>query len=107
MTSEENKVVAQPVDKNIVKQIIKVAIILTIITSFEFLVAFTMSAGSVKTSIFVIMTLVKAFYIVWEFMHLGHEVKGLKWMVIAPILFIIWLITALLMEGEAIFNLHI
>jgi len=107
MTSEENKVVAQPVDKNIVKQIIKVAIILTVITSIEFILAFTMSAGSVRTSFFVIMTLVKAFYIVWEFMHLGHEAKGLKWMVIAPIIFIIWLITALLMEGQAIFNLHI
>lgn len=102
MTTEENTVVAQPVDKSKIKQIIKVAIILGIITTFEFAIAFTLSAGNVKTSIFVIMTLVKAFYIIWEFMHLGHEVKGLKWMVIAPTLFVVWLLVALLMEGSAI-----
>ncbi len=104
MTTQENTVVAQPVDKAKIKHIVKVAIILGIITSFEFAIAFTLSAGSVKTSIFVIMTLVKAFYIIWEFMHLGHEVKGLKWMIIAPTLFVIWLLVALLMEGSAIHN---
>lgn len=104
MTSEENNVIAQPVDKSKIKQIVKVAIILGIITTFEFAIAFTLTAGSVKTSIFVIMTLVKAFYIIWEFMHLGHEVKGLKWMVIAPVLFVVWLLVALLMEGSAIYN---
>lgn len=104
MTSEENKVVVQPVNKAIVKQIIKVAIILGIITTFEFAIAFTLTAGSLKTSIFVIMTLIKAFYIVWEFMHLGQEVKGLKWMVVAPLLLAVWLLVALLMEGQAIYD---
>lgn len=104
MISEENKVVAQPVNKAVVKQIVKVAVILAIITAFEFAIAFTLEAGTVKTSIFVLMTLVKAFYIIWEFMHLGHEVKGLKWMVIAPILFVVWLIIALLMEGSYTYN---
>ncbi|MCF6359745.1 MAG: cytochrome C oxidase subunit IV family protein [Cyclobacteriaceae bacterium] len=104
MMTEENNVVVQPVDKAKIKQIVKVAVILGIITSFEFAIAFTIGAGTVKTSIFVIMTLVKAFYIIWEFMHLGHEVKGLKWMIIAPTLFVIWLLVALLMEGTAIHN---
>ncbi len=103
MTTEENTVVVQPVDKAKIKHIVKVAIILGIITSFEFAIAFTLSAGGVKTSIFVIMTLVKAFYIIWEFMHLGDEVKGLKWTVIAPVLLVIWLLVALLMEGSAIY----
>jgi len=104
MITEENNVIVQPVDKAKIKQIVKVAVILGIITAFEFAIAFTLSAGGVKTSIFVIMTLVKAFYIIWEFMHLGHEVKGLKWMIIAPTLFVIWLLVALLMEGSAIHN---
>lgn len=102
MTSEENKVVVQPVDKSKIRQIVKVAIILGIITTFEFAIAFTLTSGSVKTSIFVVMTLIKAFYIIWEFMHLGDEVKGLKWMVVAPVLFVVWLLVALLMEGSAI-----
>ena len=102
MTSEENKVVVQPVDKAKIRQIVKVAIILGIITTFEFAIAFTLTSGSVKTSIFVVMTLIKAFYIIWEFMHLGDEVKGLKWMVVAPVLFVVWLLVALLMEGSAI-----
>ncbi len=102
MITEENNVIAQPVDKAKIKHIVKVAIILGIITAFEFAIAFTLSAGSVKTSIFVLMTLVKAGYIIWEFMHLGQEVKGLKWMIIAPTLLVIWLLVALLMEGSAI-----
>ena len=102
MTSEENKVVVQPVDKSKIRQIVKVAVILGIITTFEFAIAFTLTSGSVKTSIFVVMTLIKAFYIIWEFMHLGDEVKGLKWMVVAPVLFVVWLLVALLMEGSAI-----
>jgi len=102
MTSEENNIVVQPVDKAKIKQIIRVAIILGVITTCEFIIAFTLGSGSIKTSIFVLMTLVKAFYIVWEFMHLGHEVKGLKWMVIAPLVLALWLLVALLMEGSAI-----
>lgn len=107
MSSEENNnVVAQPVDNAKIKQIIKVAVILGIVTAIEFVVAFTMSAGGLRTSFFVIMTLVKAFYIVSEFMHLGHEVKGLIWTVVTPVLFIIWLVIALLMEGHSIFELR-
>ncbi len=104
MITEENNVVVQPVDKAKIKQIVKVAIILGIITAFEFAIAFTLGAGLVKTTIFVLMTLIKAGYIIWEFMHLGHEVKGLKWTIIAPTLFVIWLLVALLMEGSAINN---
>jgi cytochrome c oxidase subunit IV len=104
MTSEENNVVAQPVDKAKIKQIVRVAVILGVVTTFEFIVAFTFGSGSFKTSIFVVMTLVKAGYIVWEFMHLGHEVKGLKWMVIAPLILVVWLLVALLMEGQAIYD---
>ncbi len=102
MIPEENNVVVQPVNKAVVKQIVKVAVILGVITSFEFAIAFTLDAGTIKTFIFVIMTLVKAFYIVWEFMHLGHETKGLKWTIIAPPLFVIWLLIASLMEGSYI-----
>ncbi len=79
--------------------------ILLAITAFEFLIAFT--KGPIGLSkllviiIFVTLTLVKAFYIVAEFMHLKHEAKGLIISIVVPILFIIWLLTALLTEGGA------
>ena len=76
--------------------------ILLIVTAFEFLLAFTMPRGILLTSIFVGMTLIKAFYIVGEFMHLRHEVKFLIWSIIIPVAFIVWLIIALLVEGGSI-----
>jgi cytochrome c oxidase subunit IV len=50
-------------------------------------------------AIFSGMTIVKAFYIVGEFMHLKHEVKTLIWMVLIPTLFVVWLLVALMYEG--------
>jgi cytochrome c oxidase subunit 4 len=74
------------------------------ITALEFLIAFTMDHGFLKVSIFIILTVVKAFYIVGEFMHLKHETKSLIWTILVPILFIAWLILALLLEGDYIFG---
>ena len=76
------------------------------ITVVEFTLAYIMKSGGLRTSFFVIMTLVKAFYIVGEFMHLKHEVKSLIWAIVVPIAFIIWLLTALLLEGGSIFQLR-
>ncbi|QHV98461.1 MULTISPECIES: cytochrome C oxidase subunit IV family protein [Spirosoma] len=80
--------------------------ILSVITAFEFTLAYFMKAGGFRTSIFVLMTLVKAFYIVGEFMHLKHEVKSLIWAIVIPVIFIIWLLIALLTEGGSIFELR-
>ncbi|AQG82087.1 cytochrome C oxidase subunit IV family protein [Spirosoma montaniterrae] len=80
--------------------------ILAGITAIEFTLAYVMKAGGFRTSLFVIMTLVKAFYIVGEFMHLKHEVKSLIWAIVVPIIFIIWLLLALMLEGGSIFQLR-
>src|ERR1051325_8202620 len=80
--------------------------ILLAITAVEFTLAYFMKAGGFRTSIFVIMTLVKAFYIVGEFMHLKHEVKSLIWAITIPVLFVVWLLIALLTEGGSIFDLR-
>jgi cytochrome c oxidase subunit IV len=81
--------------------------ILLAITAFEFVIAFAkgpMGLGKwLVITIFVTLTLVKAFYIVAEFMHLKYEVKGLIMSIVIPIVFIIWLIVALLTEGAHIF----
>jgi len=102
MDTEDNKVVVLPVDKAKTRHVVKVALILFVVTVIEFIIAFTVGPGGLRTSIFVVMTIVKAFYIISEFMHLGHEEKGLKWMIIFPTILVIWLIIALLMEGSYI-----
>ncbi len=102
MSTEDNKVAVQPVDKAKVRHIFKVALYLFVVTVLEFIIAFTLPAGGLKTMIFVVMTIVKAFYIVSEFMHLGHEVKGLKWSIVFPMLLVVWLLIALLVEGSYI-----
>lgn len=65
-----------------------------------------MTAGPLRVFIFVGMTIIKAFYIVAEFMHLKHEVKSLIWAIMLPIIFIIWLLIALMYEGGSIFQLR-
>ncbi|MBC7865813.1 MAG: cytochrome C oxidase subunit IV family protein [Bacteroidia bacterium] len=49
---------------------------------------------------FVVFTVVKAGYIVMIFMHLGHEVKFMKYTIIAPyVVFICYLVFIILVEG--------
>ena len=102
MNTEENKVIVQPVDPAKVRHLVKIAVYLFLVTVVEFIVAFTIGAGGFRTSLFVIMTIVKAFYIIYEFMHLGHEVKSLRRSIIMPMILVVWLIIALLMEGSYI-----
>lgn len=75
--------------------------ILLIATGIEFLVAFTVPKDMelMRVAIFVGLTIVKAFYIVGEFMHLKHEVKVLIWTILTPTILVVWLLIALLVEG--------
>ncbi|MDN5211120.1 cytochrome C oxidase subunit IV family protein [Fulvivirgaceae bacterium BMA12] len=105
MHSEEtNEVVVQPPDKEKIRKIWKVALILGIVTACEFAVAFLLPPEyrTIKIVTFIIMTIVKAFYIVGEFMHLGHEVKSLIYSVLIPMAFVVWLLIALIVEGDSI-----
>ncbi len=56
--------------------------------------------------LYLICTLAKAFYIVAEFMHLGHEVKNLIMTIIFPLTLFIWFIIAFLWEGSSYKNLR-
>ncbi|MDP4679359.1 MAG: cytochrome C oxidase subunit IV family protein [Cyclobacteriaceae bacterium] len=95
-----------PADKAKIKNIWKVTAILGAITLLEFIIAlgFPGAGGHFKTATFIIMTLVKAAYIVSEFMHLGHEAKALIYTILLPCIFVLWLILALLIQGTAIFE---
>lgn len=88
------------------KLIWRTFMIMCAITVFEFIIAFTMTAGPLRVFIFVGMTILKAFYIVAEFMHLKHEVKSLIWAILIPVVFIVWLLLALMYEGGSIFQLR-
>ena len=78
--------------------------ILGVVTAIEFVMAFTLPRGYLLYAGFIALTLLKAFYIVSEFMHLKYEVKALIWSILLPTLFVIWLIIALLAEGGSILN---
>jgi cytochrome c oxidase subunit IV len=101
---EHSHVTVIPPDKAKIKKLWMTALILGIITAFEFLIAFTIDAGPIKTFIFVALTIVKAAYIVGEFMHLRYEVKVLFWSILIPLTFIAWMLVAFIYEGQAIFS---
>ena len=103
-SEEQSTIVVQPIDKAKVRGILKVTGILAAITTVEIMMAFWMPAGHLRIGIFIIMTLVKAGYIVGEFMHLKHEVKFLIYAILMPLLFIIWLIFVLIYEGGYLFD---
>lgn len=105
MSEEVSHVEVQPVDKSKIKQIWKIALYLGAITSVEFIIAFTIDAGAAKTFVFIALTIWKAFFIVSEFMHLGHERKSLVWSILLPLLFIIFLIFILMYQGAAIYDI--
>ena len=95
------------------KRIINVFWILLGITGVEFIIAllivpkhiFGIGAG-VANPIYILLTLLKAFFIVAYFMHLKFEKKGMIYIIIVPTLFIIGLILVLTNESHHWFDLR-
>lgn len=57
--------------------------------------------------IFIILTVVKAYYIMWSFMHLEGEKKSLTWSVVAPLVFLIlYICFIILVEGQYIHDIY-
>ncbi|SRR5690606_1811746 len=55
--------------------------------------------------IFIILTLVKAYYIAWDFMHLRDEKSALRRTIVwTPVFLISYLIFILLFEADYVFN---
>jgi cytochrome c oxidase subunit IV len=99
---EHAQITVIPPNKEKIKKLWTVAGILGLVTALEFLIAFTMHHGPLKTSIFIGMTIIKAAYIVGEFMHLRYEVKVLFWSILIPMVFVVWMLVAFVYEGIAI-----
>lgn len=105
MEIQENKSTLEVIPRNDekIKKIWKTAGILLAITVAEFIMAFTMDRGILLYFLFIALTIWKAKYIMLEFMHLGDEVKPLFYSIIVPLIFLVWLVIALLKEGSEIF----
>ncbi|WP_166383653.1 MULTISPECIES: cytochrome C oxidase subunit IV family protein [unclassified Polaribacter] len=92
------------------KRIWVVLVLLTVITTVEVVFGIIKPASLHLTSIlgtsplnwmFIILTLVKAYYIAWAFMHLEGENKWLRRSIVWTSVFLIcYLLTLLLIEGS-------
>jgi len=88
----------------------KYILILAGITIFEVIFALTgkghlfggklMMPGIVIAGAMIIMSLVKAYLIVYEFMHMKYEVPGLVKSVLLPTLLLVWAVIAFFYEGR-------
>ncbi|MGB0166832.1 MAG: cytochrome C oxidase subunit IV family protein [Luteibaculum sp.] len=92
------------------KKIVQVTLLLTVITAVEVLVGVFYGRGTVSDTawfwikvFYIVLTLVKAGYIVMSFMHLGDERKNAKKVILVPYtLFILYLIFIALQESTYI-----
>ncbi len=87
----------------------KTITILAVITVFEVLFALLGKgylvegfhiAHWITGGVMIILSIVKAYLIVYEFMHMKYEVPGLVKTVLLPTLLLVWAIIAFLAEGD-------
>ena len=93
-----------------------VLIFLTVITVVEVIFGILKPAALTGTYflgmkllnwIFIILTLVKAYYIAWDFMHLRDEKNALRRAIVwTPIFLVIYLVFILLVEADYIYNIY-
>jgi len=102
--------------KSNIQKIWGVFILLSIITTVEvalgiakpeFLTKNSLFALKYLNWIFLILTVVKAYYITWDFMHMRDEKMGLRRAVVWSGIFLIcYLLFIILLEGDYIFNVY-
>ena len=72
----------------------------------EILVGNSFLSMKIINWIFIILTIVKAYYIAWDFMHLRDEPQGLRFSVTITLMFLIaYLAFILLVEGNYIYDM--
>ncbi|MGM0634791.1 MAG: cytochrome C oxidase subunit IV family protein [Bacteroidota bacterium] len=99
-----------------IKRIWTVFVILSILTIVEVVLGIFKPDSLVHTElitmsllnwIFIILTIVKAYYIVWAFMHMEHEKAGLRRTVVWTAVFLIcYLVAILLIEGAYVYDVY-
>lgn len=93
-----------------------VLIFLTIVTAVEVVLGIIKPEILLKSSflgmkllnwIFIILTLVKAYYIAWDFMHLRDEKSALRRAIVwTPIFLVAYLVFILLFEADYVYNVY-
>ncbi|MEM9885501.1 MAG: cytochrome C oxidase subunit IV family protein [Bacteroidota bacterium] len=56
---------------------------------------------AIAALLIIVLSIYKAKYIIYEFMHMGYEVQGLRVSVLLPTALLIWAIVAFFQEGNA------
>lgn len=64
-------------------------------------VEFTGFMHYVYMAIMVGFSFYKAYFIVYNFMHMAHEVRSLRWSVLLPTLLLVWALIAFFQEGNS------
>lgn len=103
---ETSTVQYEPVNKKKTNKLWRIALIMAVLTTVEFIFALVLPRGALLYFTFVALTFVKAFYIVGEFMHLKGEVKTLIWSIVIPTIFVMWFVLAMIIEGSSVFELR-
>ncbi|MBW2962438.1 cytochrome C oxidase subunit IV family protein [Mesonia aestuariivivens] len=98
------------------KRIWTVFVILSVITLVEVILGIIKPKILIETTfiylhllnwIFIVLTIVKAYYITWAFMHMEQEAKGLRRSVVWTVVFLIaYLVFILLTEGDYIYEVY-
>lgn len=108
MSHHHGQSIDSEASKKQISRLMKVTIILSVVTILEVALGLTGNAYGIPhwitASLFLIMTVFKAAYIVKVFMHLGDEVKNMIITVMIPLTLFIWFILAFLADGS--FWLH-
>ena len=89
--------------KKQIGRLMKVTVILSVITILEVTLGLTGNRWgvphAVTATLFLLMTILKAAYIVRVFMHLGDEIRNMIITVMIPLLLFVWFIIAFLADG--------
>lgn len=89
---------------------LKTIIILAVVTVIEVMIALTgkgyiipgyHAPKVIMNTLMISMSLYKAYLIVFEFMHMKYEARGLRLSVLLPVCLLFWAIIAFLYEGNA------
>jgi cytochrome c oxidase subunit IV len=82
------------------KDLWKVFVILSVLTIIDIVFYFMFDPGMGRNITFIGLGVIKAFYIVFTFMHLKYEMKGLQKIITWPMILVIYLIWLALTEGS-------
>ena len=80
-------------------QIWKTFWILLAFTLVDIALYFIIPASMTRNWVFILLGIVEAFFIVSIFMHMKFERKFLRMMIILPMMFVVFLITLMVIEG--------